>query len=530
MAASATPRTPTLQRVGRGRLGEPREDPELVRLVRDGSRRAFEEIFDRYHRRILAFCRHMLGSREDAEDATQHVFVAAHRELVDTSKDIELRPWLFAIARNRCLDLLRARRATDSLDAIPHEPRTLEGLPEVVQRREDLRALLSDIATLPDDQRAALVLFELGGLPQRSLAQVLDCRPEQVKALVYQARSSLMADRQARAAECRSIREEIASAHGHALLRSSLRRHLRVCPACREFADETRSQRAALALALPVLPTAGLRASTLAAAGAGGAAAVPAGGGAATGLGGVLGQGMALMALAALAVAGAAGGVGDTIVHHAPHRAASAQAQRHAGVGVTASIPADPATATRRAGAQAAPSAPHRAPAAAGRRARHAPSPAAAAHRAPLAAAGHSRAHRTRSVSRPTRRPHAQRRPATTPSAGSNPTSPAPAASTAPVRSPVPSSAPSSSPSSGGHGHHGHHHARGHHKPQPPRGAPAPEPSSPAPSRSGQAGSPSDSQSGGSGRPDHGRGNDGSRPGSPNGHTGAPGQGKKGGS
>jgi RNA polymerase sigma factor (sigma-70 family) len=328
----------------------------LVRGARDANVASFEAIFDRYHRRILSFCRHMLGSREDGEDATQQVFVAAHRDLCASSKDIDLRPWLFAIARNRCLDMLRARRATDSLDAAPHDPPALDGLPEVVQRREDLRALVADIGALPEAQREALVLFELGGLSQRKLAEVLDCRPEQVKALVFQARTSLMADRQARAAACQGIREEIAAGRGHDLLRSQLRRHLRVCPACRDFADRTRHQRAALALVLPVLPTAGLKAATLAAAGAGAAGAVagPAvGGGVAGGLGGVLGKGLAVKVLAVLSIAGATGGLAYTLVHRATTAPPASATEQRAASGASSLAPAVLAGTALTAGKQA---------------------------------------------------------------------------------------------------------------------------------------------------------------------------------
>src|SRR4051794_36181958 len=85
-------------------------DERLVALVRQGSQPAFEVIYDRHHRGILSFCRHMLSSREEAEDAVQHTFMAAYGDLVGSEKDIQLRAWLYAIARNRCLSILRSRR------------------------------------------------------------------------------------------------------------------------------------------------------------------------------------------------------------------------------------------------------------------------------------------------------------------------------------------------------------------------------------------------------------------------------------
>src|SRR5687767_8166574 len=123
-------------------------DEELVRLVRAGDERAFEVMYDRHHRGILAFCRHMLGSAEEAEDAVQHTFIAAHRDLVGSDKPIQLKAWLYTIARNRCLSFLRARKDERALDDVV-EP-SVEGLASVVQKRQDLRDLLADLHRLPE--------------------------------------------------------------------------------------------------------------------------------------------------------------------------------------------------------------------------------------------------------------------------------------------------------------------------------------------------------------------------------------------
>src|SRR3954453_6010900 len=83
-------------------------DARLVALVRDGSEPAFEAIFDRHHRPILSFCRHLVGSRQEAEDAVQQTFLAAYRGLLRSDDPIALRPWLYTIARNNCVSALRA--------------------------------------------------------------------------------------------------------------------------------------------------------------------------------------------------------------------------------------------------------------------------------------------------------------------------------------------------------------------------------------------------------------------------------------
>src|SRR3954465_13987520 len=133
-------------------------------MVLQGSEAAFEAIYDRHHRGLIAFCRHMLRSREEAEDALQHTFAAAYRALTSGKGDppAALKPWLYTIARNRCLTVLRARRTREAVPDTPADGTVGDGLADAVQLRADLRDLVEDLHRLPDDQRAALVLFELG--------------------------------------------------------------------------------------------------------------------------------------------------------------------------------------------------------------------------------------------------------------------------------------------------------------------------------------------------------------------------------
>ena len=221
-----------------------------------------------------------------------------------------MRAWLYTIARNRCLSVLRARRETpvDDLDELPTENLSAE-----VQRRQDLRDLLHDVGGLPEEQRAALVLAEVGGVSHDEIAQVLGVQREKVKALVFQARSSLIASRDARETPCEDIRMQLAELRGGALRRNSLRRHLKVCPGCRDFRAAVQDQRKMLALALPVAPTLLLKQGVMAGAlGSGAAAAggtVAAGGLAgAAGGGSLLAGGGAAVTAKVLAIAAIAGG------------------------------------------------------------------------------------------------------------------------------------------------------------------------------------------------------------------------------
>jgi RNA polymerase sigma factor (sigma-70 family) len=351
-------------------------DERLVELVRGGSEAAFEAIYDRHHRGILAFCRHMLASPDEGEDAVQHTFMAAYRHLVEGEADIQLRPWLYAIARNRCLTMLRARRERPLAD---YEAPATEHLSAEAQRRQDVRDLLGDVARLPEEQRAALVLAELGAVSHDEIALVLNVPRQKVKALVFQARTSLAASRKARDTPCEEIREQVANLRGGALRRTTLYRHLRECPGCRAFRDEVVLQRKTLAIALPVIPTVGLKEAALGAAlGSGsagsGAAAVSASGA------------LAAKALVTVAIVGGGTTAGVEATRHAVPLPRAAERSAHAAPAAAAI-----GSATRQA-STAAPTAPRPAPP---RRSAGAPpraaKPKAAAPAAPAPASGHAK-------------------------------------------------------------------------------------------------------------------------------------------
>ena len=310
-----------LSRVRLGRLS----DDRLASLAATGDERAFEELYDRHHGALLGFCRHMLGSREEGEDALQQTFLRAHRALLTHGAPVDVRPWLFAIARNRCRSIHAARKDAASPDD-QLEPST-DGLSADVEQRSDLRALLADIEQLPEDQRSALVLAELADMPHTEIGAVIGVPAAKVKALVHQARTHLIAEREARETPCELIRVQLANARGGELRRGPLRRHLNRCEPCRAYRKAVADQRVALGLLLPVIPSAGLKDAVLGAIGAGGgggAAAAAAGGaaGAATAAGGGGGTAAGLgakLAIGAALLGGAGGGaalVETTVINH----------------------------------------------------------------------------------------------------------------------------------------------------------------------------------------------------------------------
>jgi RNA polymerase sigma-70 factor (ECF subfamily) len=168
-------------------------DEQLVELVRAGDDRAFDAIHDRYRARLVAYARQVLGgAHHDAEEVVQDAFVRALSALRADERDMALRAWLYAIVRNRALDVLR--RPTRTTDLTPHIAVLSDASAdphERMVRREELHALVGDLKELPSRQRTALVMHELGGSSHESIARTLSVSAGGSKALVSRARAGL---------------------------------------------------------------------------------------------------------------------------------------------------------------------------------------------------------------------------------------------------------------------------------------------------------------------------------------------------
>ncbi len=320
-------------------------DERLIALTRRGQHAAFETLCARYNTRLLAFCRHMLASREDAEDVLQEVFTAAFNAVLADDREINVRPWLYRIARNRSLNHLRRTTATgvDSMDV--HFAEHGLSTSDKVLRRESFRELIADVHDLPETQRTALLLREIDSLSYEQIAQAMETTVPSVKSLLVRARISLAEATEARKLSCDDVRLELGEvAEGLTKLSTPARRHVRGCERCAFFKKQLKANNHALAMIMPVGPLLlakklllsklGSGASAGGAHVAGGATAGAAAAGATAGATGGAGVAGGIMtagvgALATKAVAGLAAAAivtaGAVAADHAvaPHRRAS---------------------------------------------------------------------------------------------------------------------------------------------------------------------------------------------------------------
>jgi RNA polymerase sigma factor (sigma-70 family) len=243
---------------GRSPLLRLQSDDRLIVLLRRGNMAAFEVLVSRYESRLMAFCRHLLGSREDAEDVLQEVLTAAFNAILADDRPINVRPWLYRIARNRSLNHLRRMQAigVDSMDHHLSEHGATTA--DKVHEREEFRLLVGDIHDLPETQKTALVLREMDALSYEQIAEAMETTVPSVKSLLVRARVSLAEAAEARLLSCDEVRIELAEvAEGLQRRPSALvRRHMRSCKRCNEFRGQLKATNKALAALLPVGPLA----------------------------------------------------------------------------------------------------------------------------------------------------------------------------------------------------------------------------------------------------------------------------------
>jgi RNA polymerase sigma factor (sigma-70 family) len=230
-------------------------DERLVGLTRRGNQGAYEVLVARYDARLLSFTRHMLGSKEDAEDVVQETFAAAYNAMLADERPINVKPWLYRIARNRSLNHLRRHSAIGVETFDHHVAEHGATTADKVHKREEFRQLMEDVQGLPETQRTALLLREIDALSYDQIAEAMETTVPSVKSLLVRARVSLGEAAEARKLSCEEVREELGEvAEGLRRLSPPVRRHLRECDRCAEFRKTLRDNNKALALMLPIGP------------------------------------------------------------------------------------------------------------------------------------------------------------------------------------------------------------------------------------------------------------------------------------
>jgi RNA polymerase sigma-70 factor (ECF subfamily) len=181
-------------------------DGQLVARANDGGRKAFDELIVKYQRQAVAVSYRLLGNTNDALEVTQDAFLKAFTSLASLQKPEAFGGWLMRIVSNLSLNFRRGRKNRQQLpldDLLgPSEPstagssgsdwQTQSGDPlHNLESRELGRKLQEALNQLPEKQRLAIVMFTIEQMPQKQVAEALDCSVEAVKWHVFQGRKKL---------------------------------------------------------------------------------------------------------------------------------------------------------------------------------------------------------------------------------------------------------------------------------------------------------------------------------------------------
>ncbi len=248
MAISAPPE-PQVAAVTRSLAGL--ADSELVAAVRGGSEPAFEHLYARYHRRVAAYIRRMVGDHGRAEDIAQDVFVSALRRMGATDRPIAFKPWIYEIAKNACID---EHRRTCRANEVSYDAE--EGLgpadrgrlvatgpaPDVVaDQKLAIDHLRGAFGGLSEVHHEILVMREFDGLSYREIGERLGLSRPAVESTLFRARRRLGEEYEELVSgeRCERVQRIIAAACAAAPGARDRRRlavHLSHCQPCRRHA------------------------------------------------------------------------------------------------------------------------------------------------------------------------------------------------------------------------------------------------------------------------------------------------------
>lgn len=166
----------------------PSDEKELVLAAQRGERAAFSELVRRHQRRAYAVARAIVINHEDAEDAVQEAFLHAYRAIDRFLPDQAFGAWLHRIVANAALDVTRRRKVRDA-DELPET--VASPFRDPAEKSELRQRLTEALSTLPDRQRAVIVLHDVEGYKHAEIGKMLGIPEGTARSDLHYARSQL---------------------------------------------------------------------------------------------------------------------------------------------------------------------------------------------------------------------------------------------------------------------------------------------------------------------------------------------------
>ena len=178
------------------------EENTLIKALKSGSEEAFKRLVDQYQTKVLNICLGYFPIRQDAEDLTQEVFVELFRSLNKFRGDAKLGTWVYRIAVNKCLEMVRYRKRGKRMAFF----QSLVGMDENItqlssgrfdhpgvklENKERSQILFQYIEKLPEKQRTAFILHRMEGLSYQEICAVMEMSLSSVESLLFRAKKNL---------------------------------------------------------------------------------------------------------------------------------------------------------------------------------------------------------------------------------------------------------------------------------------------------------------------------------------------------
>lgn len=170
----------------------PRDDATLLAAHAAGDTDAFAELVLRHKDRLWAVALRTMGDPDEAADALQDALLSAHRAAASFRGDAQVTTWLHRVVVNACLDRLRRAKTRPTVPLPEHDSSHPIEPTDPLAQRELAWEIQQALATLPPDQRAALVLVDVEGYPVEQVAVMLDCPTGTVKSRCARGRAKLI--------------------------------------------------------------------------------------------------------------------------------------------------------------------------------------------------------------------------------------------------------------------------------------------------------------------------------------------------
>ena len=172
-----------------------------IQDLKAGNERAFRQLIDMHSRGIFNLCLGMIPNREDAEDLTQEVFIEAFKHINSFRENAHIKTWLFRIALNKCYDHIKYNKRKkrhgimqslfDKDDNPIDIPSNFQHPGVLLENQEHAKALYGALASLPENQHTAFMLYEMQGMDYKQIAETMSVSVSAVESLLSRARAGL---------------------------------------------------------------------------------------------------------------------------------------------------------------------------------------------------------------------------------------------------------------------------------------------------------------------------------------------------